>query len=253
MYKIPANTLFTGQKLIYVPECHSTNSLLSEFNDKSELPEGTTVITSHQTAGRGQRGNRWESAPGQNLTFSILLKPRKLLAKDQFQLNMAISLAVSKALQEGLALPVRLKWPNDIFVGEKKIGGILIENQLRGNYLFSSVIGIGVNVNQSDFAFSGASSLANFSGHPWDLNETFQRLLEYIELEYLDLLNDHISTLKTRYLSSLYKFNESHQFKSSEGAFMGTISDVDEDGRLCVTCNGKTNKFFFKEIQFITG
>ena len=122
-----------GQKLIYVPECHSTNSLLNELNDHQELPEGTVLVTDHQTAGRGQRGNVWEAAQGMNLTFSILLRPKFLEAKDQFRLNMAVSLAIANSLQSCLSQGIKLKWPNDILVDGKKIGGVLIESQLQGS------------------------------------------------------------------------------------------------------------------------
>ncbi len=251
MYKIPSNTLFTGQKLIYVPECHSTNSLLSEFNSQAELPEGATLIASSQTAGRGQRGNRWESEPGKNLTFSVLLKPRFLEAKDQFQLNMAVSLAVANALQPGLPKSIRLKWPNDILVEGRKIGGILMENQLSGPFLASTIIGIGINVNQVDFSFPSASSLAIITGHAWDLNDTFQRLLEAIEQEYLELRSHKGHEIKEQYLALLYQLSEPFQYKSGDEYFTGTISGVGADGRLCVWVDGKERRFSFKEIEFL--
>jgi BirA family biotin operon repressor/biotin-[acetyl-CoA-carboxylase] ligase len=253
LYKIPSNTLFIGQKLIYVPECHSTNSLLSEFNNQAELPEGAVLVTNHQTAGRGQRGNRWEAEQGKNLTFSILLKPGFLEAKDQFQLSMAVSLGVACALQTGLSKPIKLKWPNDILVDDKKIGGILIENQVKGSFITTTIIGIGINVNQSGFPYPTASSLSNFSGHAWNLNETFQKLLRSIEQEYLLVRDRNGSTLKQRYLSWLYKINEPHLFKTGEEDFTGAISGVDEDGRLCVEHGGSIRKFAFKEIQWVIG
>ncbi len=251
MYKIPANTLFIGQKLIYVPECHSTNSLLSEFDNQSALPEGATLITDHQTEGRGQRGNRWETEPGMNLTFSILLRPTFLEAKDLFQLNMAVALAVADALRTMLSEPITLKWPNDILVNDKKIGGMLIESQLQGFLLSSSVIGIGINVNQQNFEYPTASSLRNFTGTCLDLNDTFLRLLESIEKEYLELRTRKVSVLKQRYLASLYKFNELHRFEVGEENFTGAINDIDDDGRLCVVQQGTTRKFSFKEIKFL--
>src|SRR5882757_1221638 len=131
-----------GQKLIYVPECHSSNTLLYELNDSSPLPEGTVVITDNQTAGRGQRGNIWETDPGLNITFSLLLKPGFLAAKNQFRLNMAVSLAVAEGLKRYVSSEVKLKWPNDIFISNKKIGGILIENQLQGMSLSESIVGV---------------------------------------------------------------------------------------------------------------
>ena len=252
MYKIPANTLFTAQKLIYVPECHSTNSLLTELNGQTELPEGTVVITNRQTAGRGQRGNSWDTEPGKNLTCSILLRPRFMQAKDQFQLNMAVSLAAATALNSHIADIVKLKWPNDIFVGNKKIGGILIESQLQGNSLFSSIVGIGLNVNQERFDHPNAMSLFNIAGSAFDLNATFQKLMEYLEAEYLDLRAGNTLSLKQRYLDTLYKFGESQDFEAQGKNFTGYINDVDEQGKLCVESGGVTQRFSFKEVRFLS-
>ena len=253
MYKIPAKTLFIGQKLIYVPECHSTNSLLNELNDQSELPEGTVVITNHQAAGRGQRGNTWEAQRGMNLTFSILLRPKFLQAKDQFGLNMAVSLAIADSLQSCLPQGIKLKWPNDILVDDKKIGGILIESQLQSTSVSCCIVGLGLNVNQQRFSHPGASSIYNFSGAFHNLNDLFQRLIESVEGKYLELRTGKTTVLKQRYLDSLYKFNEPHQFESSGENFTGSISDVDEHGKLCIESQGMTRRFSFKEVKFLNG
>lgn len=251
MYKIPAKTLFIGQKLIYVPECHSTNSLLNELNDQSQLPEGTVLITNRQIAGRGQRGNTWEAEPGMNLTFSILLRPRFLEAKDQFRLNMAVSIAIADALEVNEAPSIKLKWPNDILMKDKKIGGILIESQLQGSSLSCSIVGIGVNINQENFSYQGASSLYNFTGRSSDLDSIFQRVAESMEHAYLDLRTGKVSALKQRYLASLYKFNEPHRFEANEEKFTGSICDIDENGRLCVKSGGIMRMFSFKEVKFL--
>ena len=251
MYKIPANTLFTGQKLIYVPECHSSNTLLYELNNSSPLPEGTVVITDNQTAGRGQRGNTWETEPGLNITFSLLLKPGFLAAKNQFRLNMAVSLGVVEGLKSCVSSKVKLKWPNDIFIDDKKIGGILIENQLQGISLSESIVGMGLNINQEKFSSTGASSIYNFSGKFNDLNEVFQKLVESLEAEYLDLRTGNAFDLKGRYLTSLYKFKDVHHFQANGINFEGVIYDVDEHGRLCIDSEGEKKVFGFKEVKFL--
>ncbi len=251
MYKIPANTLFIGQNLIFVPECHSTNSLLNDLNNQSDLTEGTVVITNKQTAGRGQRGNSWEAAPGLNLTFSILLKPRFINAKDQFRLNMAISIAIAEAFRRMSITQVKLKWPNDIFLNGKKMGGILTENQIQGSSISVAVAGIGLNINQRHFSFTGATSLALASGSEYDLGAVFRLLLECIEAEYLDLKNGNVAMLKQRYLTSLFRFREQQDFVASGENFTGVIHDVDEDGKLCVESGGATRKFAFKEVAFV--
>ncbi|NOT77075.1 MAG: biotin--[acetyl-CoA-carboxylase] ligase [Cyclobacteriaceae bacterium] len=251
MYKIPANTLFIGQNLIYVPECHSTNSLLSELNDSSQLPEGSVVITDSQTAGRGQRGNTWEAEPGMNITFSLLLRPVFLQAKDQFQLNMAISLAIVDALRKFVSNGIKLKWPNDIYINDFKIGGILIENQLKGSALSSSIVGIGLNINQQQFSSPIASSLYHFTGIAHDLNHVFQDIVAFLEAEYLDLRAGKSMILKERYINALYRFNENHHYESEGENFQGLISDIDEQGRLCIETQGRSRVFSFKEVKFL--
>jgi BirA family biotin operon repressor/biotin-[acetyl-CoA-carboxylase] ligase len=251
LYKIPASTLFVGQNLIFVPECHSTNSLLNDLNNQSALAEGTVVITNNQTAGRGQRGNKWEAEPGRNLTFSALLRPHFMNAKDQFRLNMAVSVAIADAFSKIFETRVKLKWPNDIFLNGKKMGGILIENQLQGPYISSSVIGIGLNINQKAFHHAGAVSLSMVSGREYDLGDVFRLVIEHIEAEYLDLKNGKTAILKQRYLSSLFRFREQQEFAVSGQNFKGVIHDVDEDGKLCVESGGTTRKFAFKEVSFV--
>jgi BirA family biotin operon repressor/biotin-[acetyl-CoA-carboxylase] ligase len=251
LYKIPANTLFLGQNLIFVPECHSTNSLLNDLNNQSDLAEGTVVITDKQTAGRGQRGNKWETAPGLNLTFSLLLKPRFINAKDQFRLNMAISIAIAEAFRKISITQVKLKWPNDIFLNGKKMGGILMENQIQGSSISTSVAGIGLNINQLDFSIPNATSLALASGMEHDLGAVFRQILECIEGHYLDLKNGNASLLKQRYLAALFKFREQQDFEALGENFTGIIHDVDEDGKLCVETDGAVRKFAFKEVSFV--
>ncbi|MBY0435967.1 MAG: biotin--[acetyl-CoA-carboxylase] ligase [Cyclobacteriaceae bacterium] len=239
-----------GQKLVYVPECHSTSSFLNELNNQSQLPEGTVIITDHQTAGRGQRGNVWEAEAGKNLMFSFLLRPSFLPPAAQFNLNMCISLAVAAVMQQEVPQSVRLKWPNDIFVNDKKIGGILIENQIQANTITASCVGIGLNVNQERFSHPRAASLHNFSQLTHDRSEVFEQLLKKLEDEYLKL-RAGATDLKQRYLKILYKHQTSGRFASAEGEFTGTISDVDDHGRLCVEVHGAMRRYLFKEITFL--
>ena len=224
---------------------------MSELNSQAQLPEGTILITDRQLAGRGHRGNTWESSPSLNLTFSTLLKPVFLAVKDQFQLNMAISLAVSDAVQKSISNVIRLKWPNDIYIEDRKVGGMLIENQLQGGMISSSIVGIGLNVNQEDFTHPKASSLYIVSGVLTELNSLFQQLVESIEHRYLDLRAGNVMRLKEQYLATMYKFNEPHRFEASGVSFLGRIENVDEDGRLCVAAEGETRMFAFKEVKFL--
>ncbi len=154
LYKIPANTNFIGKKFIYLPSCHSTNDIAAEL--LPHLDEGTVVIAAHQTNGRGQRGNSWEAEAGANLTFSIVLKPNFLPASQQFYFNMAVALGIIRGLRyffEGnrsnssdKSDQLKLKWSNDIYFQDFKLGGVLIENTIESTNLKNSVVGIGINM-----------------------------------------------------------------------------------------------------------
>ena len=150
MYKIPATTLFLGKNLIFMPECHSTNDTLLLLCQKENLPEGTLVITSSQTAGRGQRGNVWEAQKDKNLTFSFLLKPSFLPVIKQFYLNIFVSLGISDFLTTISGEKVQIKWPNDILLQEKKVSGILIEGKNNKEWMLLDYIDVVAHVFRKD-------------------------------------------------------------------------------------------------------
>ena len=158
MHKFFAKTQFLGKKVVFLPECHSTNEeAQSLLND--QLIEGTTIITTNQKKGKGQRGNVWESEPGQNATFSTILKPKFISPANQFLLHLISSLAIHDALFPILGKKMKIKWPNDIYYNDFKICGVLIENTIRGNRIEYAIIGIGININQTNFEHPNISSL----------------------------------------------------------------------------------------------
>ena len=215
--------------------------------------EGTVIITNHQTAGRGQRGNSWEANIGQNLTFSLILKPNFLKANDQFQLNVAVSMGVFDFLSEFIDESLKVKWSNDIYYGDKKMGGILIENSLQGYQIGYSVIGIGLNINQADFGDLQATSLRNITQNPlkYDLAEMLKKLVENIEKNYLKIKNNEYKFLKTKYLTNLYRFQEWHYYKRNGQQFLGQIMGIDETGKLGIETDGNVIYFDFKEVEFV--
>ncbi|MCE2957810.1 MAG: biotin--[acetyl-CoA-carboxylase] ligase [Bacteroidota bacterium] len=251
MYKILANTLFLGKNVVYVPECHSTSSLLLELTNKTNLPEGTIVITDNQTRGRGQRGNTWEAAPKMNLTFSILLKPTFLLVGEQFAITQAVSLALADYLRQRGAVPVKIKWPNDLMIGEQKVAGILIENTLAGNSIQQSVVGIGININQQAFEVPTATSLGLAMGKSFSLPHEWESLVEKLEQRYLQLKNSSKQSLEANYLEQLYRFGQRSLFEVDGRQVLGTIESVDANGRLLVAIDGETRAFALKEIRFL--
>lgn len=251
MYKIPAKTLFVGKNLVFTPECHSTNSLALELSHKAGTPEGSVVVTDHQTAGRGQMGNTWNAEPNKNLTFSIILYPSFLPASDQFLLNVVSSLTLKNLLSNVHGLPVKIKWPNDIMVDDKKIAGILIENTLAGNLLKASVIGIGLNINQKEFPFPTATSLLKSTDRSFDKDEQLRLLLEEFETIYVMLRAGKGEKLRDDYIRSLYWINENHTFQSNSTPFEGVIDGVDDAGRLLVSTQSKKYAFNTKEVRYI--
>jgi BirA family transcriptional regulator, biotin operon repressor / biotin---[acetyl-CoA-carboxylase] ligase len=255
LYKIPARTLFFGKNLLILPECPSTNTRAAELDQEGQAPDGTVVITHHQTSGRGQRGNTWESGMGLNLTFSIVVRPVFLTAASQFHLNKAVALAVHDVVSKYTSERVRVKWPNDIMIGAKKVCGkvcgILIENQLTGSQLSRAIIGIGLNVNQREFTSPLASSVSAHSGKAIELPTIFEELLQSVEWRYLQIKGNHLSEIDSHYLRSLYRANEMHRFTVDNQERRGTIRGVDENGRLLVEFDNGIRSFDLKEIKYV--
>lgn len=251
MYKIPAGTLFLGKNLLILAECPSTNTFAGELDHAGQAPDGTVVIAHHQTSGRGQRGNTWESGSGLNLTFSVVMHPVFLMAIHQFHLNKAVALAIHDVVRRYTTEPARVKWPNDIMIGTNKVCGILIENLLTGSQLSRSIIGIGLNVNQKEFASPGASSLSVHSGKSIDLPVLFDELLHSLEQRYLQVRSNHLAEIDSDYHRSLYRVDESHSFSVDGRKLQGTIRGVDPLGRLLVEIDNGMRSFDVKEIKFV--
>jgi len=251
LYKIPANTLFLGKQLVFVPECHSTNTLALQLGQENSSAEGMVVVTANQTAGRGQMGNRWEAQPGMNLTFSVIFKPSFLRIEDQFMLNIMASLAVRDFLLTTTGQAPHIKWPNDVLVHDKKICGILIENHLQGSTFSMSVVGIGLNVNQMDFESPKATSVRRITNSETDLEEALHSLLTSLEARYLELRHRR-NALRDEYHRTLYWLGEPRQFRAGHRNFNGVILGVDETGRLMVESDKGKDFFSIKEIEFVS-
>jgi len=238
-----------GKNLLILPECPSTNTQAAELSQAGKAPEGTVVITHHQTAGRGQRGNTWESGKGLNLTFSLVLHPVFLTAGQQFQLNKAIALAIHDVVKNYTEESVRVKWPNDVMINNKKVCGILIENQLTGDRLSRSIVGIGLNVNQNEFDSPTATSVSVHSGKPIELGKLFEELLQSLEWRYLELKKGN--GLNHDYLDALFRFNEPHKYILSETEVEGIIRGVDDYGRLVLEIENNLRALDLKQIKFV--
>ena len=255
MYKIPANTQIIGKKIIYLPTCHSTNDIASEITPQVE--EGVVVITDHQTHGRGQRGSTWEAEAGRNLTFSVVLKPFFLPISQQFFLNIAVALAISNALKYFFLSPntandLKIKWSNDIYYADDKLGGILIENTLEGKNIKHTIVGIGLNINQQVFYHAKAISLKNILQKDFSLSEILEKILQCLDITYLQLKDKQFQLLKQSYLHQLYWYKEEHLFCDDGGnEFVGKIIDVLDNGKLAIQVESGLRFFNFKEIIFV--
>jgi BirA family biotin operon repressor/biotin-[acetyl-CoA-carboxylase] ligase len=244
-----------GQNFITLKEVDSTNNFLKELLSNSKpLMEGTVIMAENQYAGRGQQQNGWHAEPGKNLTFSILLKPGFLRLADQFDLTRAISLGVFEALWPLLGDKLKIKWPNDVYYDDQKLGGMLIENLVQGGQIKNSIIGIGLNVNQHDFptAVSNATSVKQILHADYDLKTLLSEICRHIEAWYLKLKAGNILAVRQAYLSQLYWLDEERRFKTGNSVFEGSIKGVADNGLLRVQNNiGEELEFSLKEIQFL--
>lgn len=251
VYDSCSETLFIGKKIVYLPSCHSTNDIAAALEEKEAVAEGVVVITDNQTLGRGQRGNQWFSEPGKNLTFSILLKPTFVSIADQFLISQIIALGVSSVLRRYLPSSV-VKWPNDIYSGNKKLSGVLIENALQGGKIVKSIVGIGVNINQLSFSHERISSLGALTGKSYVLQDLLYELLVGIEQFYLQARQGGYDKLRREYLLGLLGYNENRLFLDQSGFFNGMVTDVKNSGQIEITCpDGNVKLYGLKELQWV--
>lgn len=243
-------------KYIRLEETDSTNSYVGLH--LSELESPACVMALSQTRGRGQRGNSWESEPGRNLTFSILYRPQDMPARLQFAISEATALGIADYLKaKGVAATV--KWPNDIYVGDRKICGILIENKLMGSRIESVIIGAGINLNQERFVSDAPNpvSLTQLTGERYDLEAEMQRVGAAIERRLGQTGDDAgRAELHADFMRQLWRGDGlPYPFRRRDngGVFDGIISDVAPTGELTIKdCQtGEKSIFLFKEVEFI--
>ena len=238
-----------GKQFLHYPQCDSTNHIAQQLIQTSQLHDGAIIHADEQLAGRGQQHSRWESATAQNLTLSVVLFP-ELVIEQQHYLTVIASLSVYDLLARELKQPVSIKWPNDILCENSKICGILIQNNLKGRKIHSSVIGIGLNVNQDEFATPRATSLALLTGKYWDRTEVLTVLTQRLDVRYEQLRQQQTATLKRDYLAHLFWKDERHLFEDQRGSFYGTIRGVDTIGRLAVDVDGTLRYYDNKELVY---
>ena len=234
-------------KIIHIDETDSTNRWIREREaDQTAL----CVVAEYQTAGKGCGTNSWESECGKNLTFSLLIHPEGISAKEQFFISEAVSVAICETLAPYIYNKVEIKWPNDIYVGDKKICGILIENRLQGSIIKDSIVGIGLNVNQAVFLSDAPNpvSLLQLLGHEVDREALLQRFLKALG----DAFAMTAEELSAAYRQKLYRQDGYYDYQDASGVFKAKLLDVLIDGRLVLLdTDGKARYYAFKEVSFI--
>ena len=236
--------------MYFVEETASTNEVLQEMLRTKTLPEGFVVYTHYQTAGKGQIGNHWESEKGKNLLFSMVLYPIELPIDQQFLISQLVGVAIKKSI-DLFVENVSIKWPNDIYIGEKKLGGILIENSWKGMTIRQSVIGVGLNINQNKFVSDAPNpvSISQLTGKMYDLDILLSNIIGNI----LELFRQSDKKLiRNLYHQSLYRKKGFFNFKDNHESFNAQIITVHPDGQLELeTETGIRKLFYFKEVQFV--
>lgn len=240
---------------IHLPETESTNKYAREGVAWQGV--ATLITADYQTSGRGQRGNAWESEAGKNLLFTLALPTHSIKASEQFALCELISVAICEELTQYTA-DIRIKWPNDIYYKDKKLCGILIEHDLEGAHLSRSLIGIGLNVNQTEFHSDTPNpiSLSQILGHEIER----EALLEAIITRILNLYEQFITpegiasrdTLHERYLNLIYRRDIPAEYCDAHGAFTATLRAIEPDGRLRLEDTlGYMRSYLFKEVSYV--
>ncbi|WP_299890036.1 biotin--[acetyl-CoA-carboxylase] ligase [uncultured Lacinutrix sp.] len=223
-------------RIIKLDAIDSTNTFLKEISSADVIEDFTVVVAKHQTHGKGQMGKIWSVERGQNLTFSVFKSITFLSFENQFCLSMVTALALKKTLNAFNIPRLSVKWPNDILSADKKIGGILIENVINQNQIVSSIIGVGLNVNQTTFDnLPRATSMKSLLGNNFDLDEVLQKFIDHLKAYFLILETGKIETIRKEYLSNLFRKNKPSTFKNIEGQlFSGFIKGISKTGNLIV-------------------
>lgn len=212
---------------------------------------GTVVFAHEQTRGKGQREKQWTSAPGENIMLSVIMKPFSLAVSQQFLLSMAVANGVHSFFSKYAGAQTKIKWPNDLYWCDRKAGGILIENQIQGQVWKYAVVGIGININQTNFQLIAdqAVSLKQVTGKQWDIIEGAKELIKALD-EELKLLLDAPGEVSKRYHRALYKWKEEQAFKKNNKVFKARVDGVTNEGYLIIS---HAHQEFFKigEVQWV--
>jgi BirA family biotin operon repressor/biotin-[acetyl-CoA-carboxylase] ligase len=245
--------MFIGQKRIHITELDSTNRFAMDLVRNSLPPEGCAVTTDFQNAGRGQHGKHWISQRGANINTSVIIYPKALTAADQFLLNMAVACAVCEAASVLCGEECALKWPNDIYVQDQKIAGILIENSWAGSRWQAAVVGIGLNVNQQEFEGFPATSLRNIRGDVFSQEDCLGMLFQKLEARYLMLRGPRKEQILEDYNQRLMHKDNPVKLQFHDGIMLSaTLLGVSRRGGLLIrTGVGQEQEWYHPQARII--
>lgn len=238
-----------GRKIIHLDSVDSTNNYTAKLMREGEISHGTVIMADEQFAGRGQRSSDWLVKPGENLTFTVFLDNVNVSVSQQFILTQIVSLSLVDILKQ-FDLKSEIKWPNDIYVKGKKIAGVLIENQLQANKIKSSIVGIGLNVNEIGFNDFIATSVKNEIGEFKNVKDILYSFVYSFNKTWNRYIKD-INSLDEEYHNQLYLRNLSAKYQDDFGEFTGVLKGVHPTGRLLIESNGELKDYDLKEIKFI--
>ena len=242
------DSLFVGQNIIELSSVDSTNNYLIDLSQNTSLLEGTVVVANEQTAGKGQRNNRWYSEAGKSLCMSVLLSP-KLDVSQQFLFNKFIALSLCQALNN-YSFTTKIKWPNDILIDSKKVAGILVENSIQGSKIEKSIVGIGVNINNNISQLPSATSMAECLNTIPIISELLELICKKIEKNYF-LLKQNPLMINKLYHQNLFQKGEVQKFSKNGESFDCIINSVNDNGQLIVAANGRLEFYNMGEIKFM--
>lgn len=243
-----------GSQIIHLDNIDSTNNYANLLIQTKRQLHGVAIFAKYQTAGKGQKGNFWESKYGENLTFSLILEPEELVIPKQFLISQAISLGICDYLQNETDQNVKIKWPNDIYVENNKICGILIETKWMGEYIKNAIAGIGININQEHFESDAPNpiSLFNITDKKYMLEEVERNLLDSLEKRWEQMEQDP-EQINNDYHDMLYLKDLWANFQDSEETFSGMIIGVNEIGQLHIQKKDTSDHFYnFKEVKLLS-
>lgn len=240
-------------ELIRLEETTSTNRYIRTLMQERTNAESLVVLSNYQSDGQGQAGNHWESERGANLLFSMLVYPQQLYADSFFILSQIVSLSIQSTLHH-YTDHITIKWPNDIYWNDRKICGILIENDIAGSQILQSIIGVGINLNQEQFLSDAPNpiSLKQITGDETDPMDVLSRFLLNYENLYARFLNGEKMDLMTEYRAVMYRGTGFYPYEDAAGCFEGRVVDVEPYGFLVLEDrDGQIRKYAFKEVSFL--